>query len=310
MQPLAHLGAAVVDQHRAVLVDVHQRAALVERREVERDPELHRRDRQAALGVRVRLVESRYLRSPGVQIGGGGHLLPGRHQALGVPHRLAVRRGLPVDVEVAPPQLGRVDPERGCAAADDVLDHEHPLRTAEAAERGLRGLVALRDLAVHQHVGDPVGVVDVAQRAGEHRLGQVEAPAAVGSQRRLEPGEPPLVVETDLPGGVVAVPLAGHRHVLLTGQPQPDRAPGQRGAEGGDRRETVRLHLLAAEPAAHPQALDGHGMARARRARARRSPGSRSGAGCWTGRRPGRPRRSSPASSASRGRSAPARPSR
>ena len=31
MQALAHLGATVVDEDRAVLVDVHERAALVER---------------------------------------------------------------------------------------------------------------------------------------------------------------------------------------------------------------------------------------------------------------------------------------
>ena len=53
VQALAHLGAAVVDQHRAVLVDVHERAGLVEGREVEGDAELHRRERQRPLGVRV-----------------------------------------------------------------------------------------------------------------------------------------------------------------------------------------------------------------------------------------------------------------
>ena len=61
VQALAHLGAAVVDQHRAVLVDVHQRAGLVERGQVERDAELHRRDRERPLGVRVRGVERRDL---------------------------------------------------------------------------------------------------------------------------------------------------------------------------------------------------------------------------------------------------------
>ena len=58
--------------------------------------------------------------------------------------------------------------------------------------------------------------------------------------------------------GVEAVPLAGHRHVLGAVEPQPHRPPGQRGAERGDRGEPVRLHLLAAEAAAHPQALHGH----------------------------------------------------
>ena len=57
VQALAHLGAAVVHEHRAVGVDMHQRAGLVEVRDVERDAELHRRQRQALLQHRARRVE-------------------------------------------------------------------------------------------------------------------------------------------------------------------------------------------------------------------------------------------------------------
>ena len=99
------------------------------------------------------------------------------------------------------------------------------------------------------------------QRPGQHRLGQVEAPAAVGGERRVEREQPAVGVEADPPGGVEAVPLAGHRHVLGAGQPDPHRAPGERRAERGDRGEAVRLHLLAAEAAAHPQALHDHVVA-------------------------------------------------
>ena len=94
------------------------------------------------------------------------------------------------------------------------------------------------------------------------------ARASTGSDRsRLQPPsevsvassawQPAVVVEADPPLGVEAVPLAGHRHVLGAVQPQPDRAAGEGRAERGDRGEAVRLHLLAAEPAAHPQALHG-----------------------------------------------------
>jgi hypothetical protein len=55
-----------------------------------------------------------------------------------------------------------------------------------------------------------------------------------------------------------AVPLAGDGHVLRPGQAQPDRSPGQRRSQSGDGGEAVRLHLLAAEAAAHAQALHGH----------------------------------------------------
>ena len=67
----------------------------------------------------------------------------------------------------------------------------------------------------------------------------------------------PSSSKPDPPLGVEPVPLAGHGHVLGAGQPQPDRAPGERRPQRGDRGEAVRLHLLAAEPAAHPQALHG-----------------------------------------------------
>ena len=214
--------------------------------------------RQRPLGVRVRGVERRDLGEPRGDVGRWSSTWSQASAgALGVPHRLAVRRGLAVDVEVAAAQVDRVDPEQRRAAAEDVLDHEHPLRPAEPAERGLRGLVGLRDPAVHPDVRDPVGVVDVAQRPGQHRLGQVEAPAAVGGERGVERLQPAVVVEADPPLGVEAVPLAGHRHVLRAGQPQPHRAAGERRAERRDRGEPVRLHLLAAEAAAHPQALHG-----------------------------------------------------
>ena len=53
VQALPHLGAAVVHLHRAVAVDEHERAGLVVAGRGERDAELHRRDREAALDVRA-----------------------------------------------------------------------------------------------------------------------------------------------------------------------------------------------------------------------------------------------------------------
>ena len=114
------------------------------------------------------------------------------------------------------------------------------------------------------------------------------ARASTGSDRsRLQPPSAVSVASSawmrpssskpDLPLGVEPVPLAGHGEVLRAVEPQPHRAAGQRGAERGDRGEAVRLHLLAAEPAAHPQALHGDLVARAGPARARRSPASRDG---------------------------------
>ena len=235
-----------------------ERAALVERREVERDPELHRRDRQGPLGVRVFGVEPGDLLGPCGEVTGVQDLLPGDRDTLRVAHRLPVGRGLSRTVQVAVAQRGGVEAEQRGAAAEDVFDHHHALRPAEAAERCLRRLIGLGDPAVHPHVRDPVRVVDVAQGAGQHRLGQVEAPAPVRGEGRVERLQETVVVEADAPAGVEAVPLARHRHVLKAGEPQADRSTGEDCPESRDRREPVRLHLLAAEPAAHPQALHGH----------------------------------------------------
>ena len=130
MQALAHLGATVGDQHRTVLVDVDEGAGLVERGEVERDPELHRGHRQAALGVRMRGVVCRDLglaappTSPVVE-----HLVPAGPDPLGVPHRLAVGGGLARrrrSCGDAAPSASM--PEQRRAPAEDVLDDEHALR--------------------------------------------------------------------------------------------------------------------------------------------------------------------------------------
>ena len=159
-------------------------------------------------------VERRDLGSPPVEITRLVHLVPHGSDPFGVTHRLAVWGGVSFAVEIAPTQLFRCQSQQRRAAAEDVLDHDHPLRTAEAAERGVGGLVGFGDPTVDPDVRNPVRIVDMAQCPGQHRLGQVETPAAIGGQGGLESHESAVVVEADPPLGVEAVPLARHREVL------------------------------------------------------------------------------------------------
>ncbi len=69
-QALAHLGAAVVQHHAAVGIDVHQRARLVERRTVERDAELDRHGGEALLQHRAVAVEGVDLGAPCFDVDG------------------------------------------------------------------------------------------------------------------------------------------------------------------------------------------------------------------------------------------------
>ena len=63
-QALAHFRAAVIEVNGAVLIDVHQRAGLIERGKRERNSELHGRQRDAALEDRRARVEGGDLLAP------------------------------------------------------------------------------------------------------------------------------------------------------------------------------------------------------------------------------------------------------
>ena len=174
-----------------------------------------------------------------------------------MPDRLAVRGGLAGCIEVPAPQVVRLDAEQRRAATQDVLEDHHALRAAEPAEGGVRAAVGLCDPAVNRDVRYPVGIVDMAQRPGEHRFGQVQAPAAVAGQRRAQRADAVVLVEADLPGGQERVPLPGDGDVLGAVEPEADRAAGEHRTQRSHRGQAVRLELLPAEAAAHPQALHG-----------------------------------------------------
>ena len=228
VQALAHLGAAVVDQHRAVLVHVHQRAGLVERGQVERDAELDRGDRQPALGVRVGGVErgdlglaarrSRCARSPATRSP------PAARRAAP-----AGRTGWPGRARRSSGAAARPARPRAAGAQRPRMSSMTIMPCGPPKPRNavFDGRLVLAIRPVHLDVGDPVGVVDVAQRPGQHRLGQVQAPAAVAGQRGAQRAQPLVRVEAHLPGGEERVPLAGHGDVLGAVQPQAHRVPGE-----------------------------------------------------------------------------------
>ena len=193
MQALAHLGATVVEQHRAIRVEVDQGTSLVEVRRVERNAELDWRQRQAALDNRAR-----------------GVLRLERHAACAVVRRCfqfardrlknIVFNGLPVGrlvairmrncaqcgcpdgpvaVVIDTPYIERIEPQMSCNAVDRMLDHEHALRPAKAPKRGVRYRVGLALEIAYRYVFQKVGVVDVADGTVVDRPGKIGRVAAV-----------------------------------------------------------------------------------------------------------------------------------
>ncbi len=261
VQALAHLGAAVVDQDRAVDVHVHQSARLVEVRHVERDAELHRRQRDAALEHRAPGVEGGDLLTAPCVVAGLEQTV---HQAVDdvVVDLLQVRRGVSIRraVEVGASHLDRILAERACDLVENGFDRDRALRAAEAAESGVALRVGLRRVAVHRHVRQPVRVVEVAQRACHHRPRQVGREPGVADQVDLGAEHAAAVVEADRVVVFEPVAPAGDQKIVVAIGPQLHRhAEAPRGDRRGTREDRA-LRLLAAEAAAHAPAGHVHPM--------------------------------------------------
>ena len=259
VEPLAHLGAAVVHQDRAVVVHMDQRAGLVEMLDVERDAELQRRQRDAALEHRAGRIEACDGLAPRAVVA--------RRFELGdqlvddvVAHHLRIRRDVAfcLAVEVDAPHIERIAAQLARNRVEDVLDRDRALRSAEAAERRVALRVRLAGEAVQRHFRQPVGVVEVAQRAGHHRTRQVGRMPGARHHRDFSAEDAALVVVADLVVVPEAVAPAGDHEVVVAVQPQLDRSPQPRSCHCRHAGEDRRLRFLAAETAAHAPAFDMH----------------------------------------------------
>ena len=108
----------------------------------------------------------------------------------------------------------------------------------------------------------PVAVVRMAERAGDHRGRVVGDVAAVRRQRQVEAEDAAVAVEADVVAHQERMAFAGGLHVVVARQPQLDRPPRPPGEHRGDAGDDGGLALLAAECAAHPADLDGDGVER------------------------------------------------
>mmetsp|Transcript_9523 Transcript_9523/g.19035 ORF Transcript_9523/g.19035 Transcript_9523/m.19035 type:complete len:514 (-) Transcript_9523:2411-3952(-) len=252
VQPLAHFGAAVRDEHGAVGVDVDERRRLVHELGGERHAELHRRRRNAALLPPVGGVERLNTRSTRRVV---------RALQQRVPHLLhvTINQGLPVRrhgrarrVEVDAAHVVGREVEEARDVVHVRLARHDALRAAEAAEGGVAREVGAAHAPGDAHVGDGVAVFDVEHGALEHGPREVERAPAVREQRR--------VYGHDLAGGSEAhlvlaeegMPLPRDRHVLVAVERDAHRLVQLLRRHRKRHRDEHVARLLAPEPAAHP----------------------------------------------------------
>ena len=261
VQTLAHLGAAVVHEHRSVGVDVHQGPGLVQVRQVEGDAELHGHQGQALLEHRVDPIEPVHF-GTALRVAAAAHQLFRQRRDHVVGEGLAVGRDVVVGVaiEVGPPHRQCVVPEVAGHLVEDHLDGEGALRPAKAAEGGVGLGVRPGQMPVQGHLRDPVRVVGVAEGPRQHGRRQVGGEARVGDHREFHAQQAAGVVEARFPVELEAVAAAGDHEIVVAVVAQ------LHGPAGGARRQRRhgrgqgRLRFLAAEAAPHAPAAHLHAV--------------------------------------------------
>ena len=263
MQALAHLGAAVVDQHAAVGIHMHQSAGLVELGGGKADAEFHGRECQSALQDWLRRVPGGDLGAARPVIAVLRQLRDQRLQDV-VFHRHAVVRGIAfgASVEVTQAHIQRVQAQGSRDVAQNHFRDHHALRPAEAAKRGVALLMGFAAVGVDRHMLQEIRVVSVEDGAVRHRAAEVGAEAAVHQLRDLQAQNPPAGVKAHVVVVAERVALAGDHEVIVAVQPQFHRPPHFARRQRGPYRQMPGLRLFAAEAPAHAAADDAHRVQR------------------------------------------------
>ena len=262
MNPLPHLRAAVIHLHGAVLIKKHQRARLIQMRGRKRNPEFDRRDGDPPFAMRIFRIPFPQLFTARLKIALRNQLVPNALETIVFDFLTVMCR---VRFAVAAIKIFRAHnfrrkPELARDAIDDLLDHQHSLRSAESAKRRVRSEIRFRHEAAALHVRDVIAVIEMKHGAIRHGPRQIERPAAVRIDVDLGRLQKtfPIVTDAELRQKRMAFP--GDHHVLVAIETDADFASGFCGGEGRQRGEHGRLRLFPAEAAAHSRALHDHAV--------------------------------------------------
>ena len=261
IEALPHLGTAMIHQHRAVGVNMHQRASLIVVNHVERNTELHRRERQPFFEHRARGIKRPHRFATFAIVAARFQL---SHEFVddvvfdGHPVVCGVARGVnrTVAIKIQLAHVERVFAQLAGDAVDDVFHHNCALRTAEPAERCVGLGIGFGGHCVNINIAQVVGAVHMAQRARGNGTGQVRR--KTGAHHHVDPRRKnqPIVVESDIVFVMKAMAFAGDHHVVVAIQPQlygPVELARRDRCHAG---EQGRLGFLAAKSTPHPANLN------------------------------------------------------
>ena len=169
-QTLTHFGAAMIEQHRAVGVDIHQRTGLIEHGGGKGNAELHRCDGKTAPDHRLAGI-------PGLDLLATGAIVRGLLQRIEqrrhdeVLELLAVvgditHAGL---IEITPPNIQRIHAQMAGNFIQHLLRGEHALRSAKAAKGCRRLHVGFAAMRNYFNVFKNIAIIRMGHGAIVHR---------------------------------------------------------------------------------------------------------------------------------------------
>lgn len=255
VQALAHLGAAVGDEDRAVVVDVDERAGLVEPQRGEGDAEFGGDQGEAALAPLVRGVEF----GDGLAAGGvvgffldllvhEGHVPVGQ----GLVEVCQLAGFVHVDLAELFDRHAQTVGHLGHVAFGD----EHALGAAKPAEGRVGHGVGLADAAADMDVGDQIAAVGVCHSTLTDCCAEIPTPAAVVEDIEINGLNLAVLVDANLPLPQKGMALAGSDHILLACEHAPHWPACLVGGESKNGAELHRSTLLSSKAATQTLDLD------------------------------------------------------
>ena len=140
------------------------------------------------------------------------------------------------------------------------LDADHPLRAAEATERGRALRVGLQAVAFDAGMLKQVSIIGMQHRAVCHRQRQILRPAAAGILHETHPGDAACIVKARRVIDAKVMPLAGDHHVIVAVIAHLAGPPGQGCRHRTGHGQRIALAFLAAEAPAHAPHFDPDAM--------------------------------------------------
>ena len=179
-----------------------------------------------------------------------------------VSHRLLVRRdvvlGLAVEVDAA--HIQRVAPQIAGHRVQNAFNRNRALRPTKTTKSRVALGIGLAHIAMGADIGQPVGIVKVAQRPRHHRCRQVGRMPCARDHGNLSPQHTAFIVIAHFVFVPEAVTATGNHEVVIAIQPQlhrPVQAHSSHRRHAGKQR---RLRFFAAKATAHAAALHMHAV--------------------------------------------------